>query len=240
MRIAAPRHLAAGCVVLALGAALALPGAKTFAQDARAVALAREMIGNWELATAERGRTCAITLRSEHVPGGMRADLDPGCAAELPFTKAIAGWSIRGLDIVRLQTKDGEPVIDLTEVESGMFEGMRTGEGIYLLQNLEAARELARSMDQMIGDWELVRGSGRALCNLTLTNTEIDRDFFQVFLSPGCTQPVAAFNPVKWRFERGEIILLSASGEAWRFQADDRAQWRRVPEAADPLMLVRK
>ncbi len=65
-----------------------------------------------------------------------------------------------------------QPVIDFTEVESGIFEGLRTGEGVYILQNLAAARSLAKSMDQMIGDWAMVRGNGQAICGLTLTNTE--------------------------------------------------------------------
>jgi hypothetical protein len=30
------------------------------------------------------------------------------------------------------------------------------------------------------------------------------------------------------------------SGETWRFEADDNAQWRRVPDSADPLILVRQ
>ena len=63
-------------------------------------------------------------------------------------------------------------MIDFTEVESGIFEGLRTNEGVYILQNLAAARSLAKSMDQMIGDWSMVRGNGQAVCGLTLTNTE--------------------------------------------------------------------
>ena len=73
---------------------------------------------------------------------------------------------------MRLQNAAGEAVIDFTEVESGIFEGLRQGEGIYILQNLAAARSLAKSMDQMIGDWSMVRGNGQAICGLTLTNTE--------------------------------------------------------------------
>lgn len=208
------------------------------AQDAGA--LAREMIGQWELATAERSKTCVLTLATERAATGMRIELDDGCAAALPFTRDIAAWSVKGLDIVRLQNAAGEPVIDLTEVESGIFEGVRTGEGVYLMQNLAAARALTRSMDQMIGEWALVRGSGRTICNMTLTNTEADSDNFKVFLNTGCGPLVTGFNPVMWRLERGEIILIAANGQTWHFQADDNAQWRRVPEEADPLLLMRQ
>jgi len=208
------------------------------AQDAGA--LAREMVGQWELATAERSKTCVLTLATERAANGMRIELDGGCAAALPFTRDIVAWSVKGLDIVRLQNAAGESVIDLTEVESGIFEGVRTGEGVYLMQNLAAARALTRSMDQMIGEWALVRGSGRTICNMTLTNTEADNDNFKVFLNTGCGPLVTGFNPVMWRLERGEIILIAANGQTWHFQADDNAQWRRVPEEADPLLLMRQ
>jgi hypothetical protein len=130
-------------------------------------------------------------------------------------------------------------VIDFTEVESGIFEGLRTGEGVYILQNLAAARSLAKSMDQMIGDWSMVRGNGQAVCGLTLTNTEATGDNFQVFLKPKCDPAVAAFAPTQWRLDHGRMLLLSANGQAWQFEADDNAQWRRVPDSADPLIMVR-
>jgi hypothetical protein len=50
-------------------------------------------------------------------------------------------------------------------------------------------------MDQMIGDWSMVRGSGRVVCGLTLTNTETTQDNFAVFLKPRCEALVANFNP---------------------------------------------
>ena len=79
----------------------------------------------------------------------------------MPFTKDITAWNIKGLDIVRMQDAAGQPVIDFTEVESGIFEGLRTGEGVYILQNLAAARSLAKSMDQMIGDWRWSAATAR-------------------------------------------------------------------------------
>ena len=141
---------------------------------------------------------------------------------------------------MRLQDAAGAPVIDFTEVESGIFEGLRQGEGIYILQNLAAARSLAKSMDQMIGDWAMVRRNGQSICGLTLTNTEATADNFQVFLKPRCDPAVATFAPTMWRLERGGLLLMSAGGEFWRFEADDNAQWRRVPDSADPLIMVRQ
>jgi len=203
--------------------------------------LKKEMPGQWELSTTERSKTCVVTLMSDAGTQGFKLELEPGCGKALPFTADITAWSIKGLgDIVRLQDAAGEPVIDFTEVETGIFEGVRSGEGIYILQNLAAARSLAKSMDQMIGDWAMVRGNGQAICGLTLTNTEAGQDNFQVFLKPKCDPLVATFAPTQWRLERGQILLMSASGETWTFEADDNAQWRRVPDSADPLILLRQ
>jgi Protease inhibitor Inh len=225
-------------IVLPALLSLVACGGQARAQDASS--LKKEMLGQWELSTTERSKTCVVTLKNDATPQGSKIELEPGCAAALPFSKGIAGWSIKGLDIVRLQDASGQPVIDFTEVESGIFEGLRQGEGIYILQNLAAARSLAKSMDQMIGDWSMVRGNGRAVCGLTLTNTEAGQDNFQVFLKPKCDPTVSAFAPTQWRLERGELLLLSASGESWRFEADDNAQWRLVPDAADPLIMLRQ
>jgi len=225
---------------IALTALLAsvVVGSRARAQDT--TTLRKDMIGQWELSTTERSKTCVITLKNDATPQGMRLELEPGCATALPFTKDITAWNIKGLDIVRLQDPAGQSVIDFTEVETGIFEGMRTGEGIYILQNLAAARSLAKSMDQMIGDWAMVRGNGQSICGLTLTNTEASPDNFQVFLKPKCDATVAAFAPTQWRLEHGQILLMAASGETWQFEADDNAQWRRVPDSADPLILLRQ
>ena len=230
----------AGIALLALLASLVslALGSQAWSQDAST--LKKDMIGQWELSTTERSKTCVVTLKSDATPQGLKLELEPSCAAALPFTKDIAAWNVRGLDIVRLQDAAGESVIDFTEVETGIFEGLRTGEGIYILQNLAAARSLAKSMDQMIGDWAMVRGNGDQICGLTLTNTEAGPDNFQVFLKPKCDPAITAFAPTQWRLDHGQILLMSARGETWQFEADDNAQWRRVPDSTDPLIMLRE
>jgi hypothetical protein len=226
---------------IAVAAVLALPACAPQARAQDVSTLKKDMIGQWELATTDRSKTCVVTLKADASPQGFRLELEPGCAKALPFTADITAWSIKGLgDIVRLQDAAGQPVIDFTEVETGIFEGLRTGEGVYILQNLAAARSLAKSMDQMIGDWAMVRGNGQSICGLTLTNTEASQDNFQVFLKPKCDPAVTAFAPTQWRLDHGQILLQSAGGETWTFEADDNAQWRRVPDSADPLIMLRQ
>ncbi|MGH6680065.1 MAG: AprI/Inh family metalloprotease inhibitor, partial [Bradyrhizobium sp.] len=113
---------------------LAAASSPALAQDT--ASLKKEMIGQWELATADRSKTCVVMLQGDQVADGLKLQLEPGCAAALPFTRDIAAWSIKGLDIVRLQDATGKAVIDLTEVATGILEGVRPGEGVYLLQDL--------------------------------------------------------------------------------------------------------
>jgi hypothetical protein len=225
----------AAAAAVAISLALAHPAV---AQDA--TTLKKGMIGQWELATTERSKTCVVTLKGDAAPQGLKLELEPSCAKALPFAKDIAAWSVKGLDIVRLQDANGQPVIDFTEVESGILEGVRQNEGVYILQNLAAARSLAKSMDQMIGDWAMVRSNGQMICGLTLTNTDAGQDNFQVFLKPKCDPAIASFAPTRWRLEHGQMLLTSNKGETWQFEADDNAQWRRVPDSADPLIMVRQ
>jgi len=224
-------------VALAIAACVAAVG-PALAQDA--TTLKKQMPGQWELSTTERSKTCVVTMKADAAGQGFKLELEPACKTALPFTKDIVAWSVRGLDIVRLQDATGEAVIDFTEVEAGIFEGLRQGEGVYILQDLAAARSMAKSMDQMIGDWSMVRGNGQPVCGLTLTNTEAGPDNFQVFVKPKCDPAIAQFNPAQWRLERGQIVLMSKSGEAWQFEAADNAQWRRVPDTADPLIMLRQ
>jgi hypothetical protein len=225
---------------LLLAALIVLAASPARSQDAASLKKEIIGIGQWELSTTDRSKTCVMTMKQDAAPQGYKVELEPACIAALPFTKDITGWSIKGLDIVRLHDAKGEAVLDFTEVEAGILEGMRTGEGVYILQNLAAARSLAKSMDQMIGDWSMVRGNGNTVCGLTLTNNDAGNDNFQVFLKPKCDQAVAAFAPSQWRLERGQILLMSDRGETWRFEADDNAQWRLVPDSADPLIMLRQ
>ena len=61
---------------------------------------------------------------------------------------------------------------------------MRSDEGVYILQNLPPPARCAKSMDQMIGDWAMVRGNGNVVCGLVLTNNDAGNDNFEVFLKP--------------------------------------------------------
>jgi hypothetical protein len=104
-----------------------------------------------------------------------------------------------------------------------------------------AASPVALTADQMAGDWGVVRGTGKTVCTITLTNTATaEGDSFTLKLKPGCDALVTRFGPATWYMDRGELVFKSKGGQYWRFAASDPINWQRVPEGRDPITLVRQ
>ena len=202
----------------------------------------KTMIGKWEISNADRDRTCQVTFKADPNGAVFKLEFDKACPVQLPELNNVTGWTIGGLDLVKLMDGRGKPVFEFSEVESGIFEAQRPGEGIFFMQNAaDAARVTNVSLDQMAGDWGVVRGSGKTVCTITLTNTAAGSDAFALKLKPGCQAFVTGFDPAAWYLDRGELVLKSSkAGRFWRFEANDPANWQRVPEGREPINLVRQ
>jgi hypothetical protein len=200
---------------------------------------AKAMAGTWEFTNADRDKTCTITLRLEPVAGGMRAEFDKACAAKFPFIGEIAAWTFVENDFLRLVDAKGASVLEFNEVESGVYEAPRPGEGILFIQNAGAAGPPSRTAAEVTGEWSIVRGAGKPVCGLTLSNTAAG-DGFAVRMRPPCDAFVTRFAPAIWQVERGELVLKPSKGNPWRFEEQDATTWQRVPATADPVLLVRK
>jgi hypothetical protein len=87
----------------------------------------------------------------------------------------------------------------------------------------------------------VLRETDKPICSLTLSDAAAPAadEGYALKLKPPCDTIVTRFNPASWRMDRGELVISSARGEAWRF-ARDEAGWRRVPQNVEPLMLVKK
>src|SRR5262249_24392921 len=133
--------------------------------------------------------------------------------------------------------KAGNSVIELSEAETGIFDGFQPGEGRYVLQS---AATPPRTGDDLAGDWGIARGTGKPVCLLTLANNPAGPDNLQLQVKPGCHPFVVRFNPVSWRVDRGELVLVAARGQTWRFEESDPNTWTRVPESTDPVILQRQ
>jgi hypothetical protein len=199
---------------------------------------AKAMVGTWEFTNAERDKTCTITLRTDPVTSGMRADFDKDCAAKFPFIADVSGWTYNEGDFLRLVDTSGGAVLEFSEVESGVYEAPRPGEGILFIQNAGAAGPPQRTAADVTGEWTVVR-AGKSICSLTLSNTAMGEGFAVRVRQP-CDPFVVRFAPAAWQVERGELVLKPAKGQSWRFEEQDGNSWQRLPASAGSVLLVRK
>jgi hypothetical protein len=247
LRTLLPRHLFLRAFpfrsALALALAIAAAASQASAQNPiTSNETFKTMIGKWEISNADRDRTCHLTFKADASGTLFKLDLDKACAAQMPELKDVTGWTIGGLDLVKLMDGKGKAVLEFSEVESGIFEAQRPGEGVFFMQNAGAASAAANvSHDQMAGDWGVVRGSGKTVCVITLSKTAAGDDGFALSVKPGCQNFVTGFGPAAWYLDRGELVLKSSkAGRFWRFEANNPTTWQRVPEGPEPVNLVRQ
>jgi hypothetical protein len=225
---------------LLTGVLIALCGGAASAQSPPPVSdAAKAVAGSFEFSNAGRDKLCMVVLKAEPAAVGMKLEFDRACVTVFPFVREVTGWTVAENDFLRLLDARGRPVLEFSEVEGGLYEAPRPGEGILFLQTAAAAGPAPRSADQMLGDWGIVRGTGKPICVMTLSNTAVGSDAFALKLKPGCDRVVAQFAPTTWRMDRGELVLVSPRA-TWRFEEDDPATWHRVPETAEPLLMVKQ
>jgi hypothetical protein len=199
---------------------------------------ANAMIGTWEFSNADHDKICHFMFRADAMADGYKLEIDKNCANLFPLTKDIAAWAIDAYGALRLMDGRGHTVIELTEAETGIFDGFQPGEGRYVLQSAAAAP--VRSAEDMVGDWAIARGTGKPICTLTLANNAAGADSLALELKPGCGPLVTRFGPTSWRMDQGDLVLRSGRGQVWRFEENDANTWLRVPESPDPVLLVRQ
>jgi hypothetical protein len=209
------------------------------AQAPPASEAARAAVGQWEFSNADRDRSCTLSLRGTPAPGGLALDWERKCAEVFPFTREATAWTVGAREAIHLLDRSGRTLLELSEVEGGLYEGERPGEGILFLQSV-AAGAAERTPEQMTGDWGFVRATGKPICTMTLVNSAAGPETLTLRLKPGCDALVTRFGPVAWRMDRGQLVLMPKAGEPWRFEESDSMTWRRIPEGRDPLQLVRQ
>jgi hypothetical protein len=201
----------------------------------------KTMSGTWEMSNSDRDQLCNLTFKPEPSKGGFKLEFDPACGDTMPPMKEVEAW-VHTNDALRLIDARGRTVYEFTEVEVGMYEGERKGEGIYFLQTAESAAAFApkRSADDMAGEWAMVKAE-KPVCTLNLTKTATKGfDEFRLTWRQPCDPALTRLNPNVWRMDKGELVLASPNGQVWRFEEREPQRWRRVPEGADPIQLQKK
>jgi Protease inhibitor Inh len=223
-------HLAFLALLLSTGLAHAQP---------TVTEAAREMVGGWELSNADRDKRCPLMFSVDPAPGGFKLEVDAGCATAFPQLKDIAAWLFGRNDMLRLVDGKGAALLEFTEVENGLFEGERKGEGLFFLQTLAAVKAENRTVDDVFGNWKMLRELDKPLCTLTLTKETSGADTYKVIVRPGCDSAIAAFAPTTWRLDRDQIVLTGRGGN-WRFAESDPTTWEKMPLSTDPLLLMKQ
>jgi hypothetical protein len=200
---------------------------------------ARGMAGSWEFSNADRDRICTITFSTDRAGPGYKVEFDAKCADLFPLVRDVAAWTYPDNDLLNLIDSKGKALVQFSEVETGIFEAPTPGLGVLFLQNAADAGPPPLPPEQIVGDWALMRGSGKPLCTLTLTMNP-GTEGFALTVKPGCDAAVARLNFNRWQMDRGELLLGQARGNSWRFESVDANSWQRVPAANNPYMLVRQ
>jgi hypothetical protein len=218
---------------------VALGGGHALAQPSPAVLeAAKEMVGGWELSNADHDRRCTVIFSTDTAPGGFKLALDQGCAAVFPMFKDVTIWSIVPNGPLRLLDAKGNPTLEMSEVESGIFEGERRGEGLYFMQPQGAATIPVRTPEQLFGDWNFLREIDKPLCALTLSQTTGAVAEYKVTVKPRCDAAIAAFALSTWRLEGDQLVLIGRAG-SWRFVESDTNIWERIPPSTNPLLMLK-
>jgi len=229
-----PRAAALGLAIAAMAAASAQTPQPTLGDSAK------EVVGTWEFSNADRDKICTATFKSDRTAVGFRVDFDKNCSSLFPMIADVAGWIFPENDLLRLVDAQGKSLIEFSEVEDGIYEAPTPGVGVLFLQSAANAGPPPKPPEKVAGDWTITRASGTPLCQLSLSTAAAGDDAMALTVKPGCDPAIAKANFGSWRLDRGELMLVPVRGSPWRFEEVDNVSWRRLPEAADSMMLVRQ
>ncbi len=199
---------------------------------------AKAMIGAWEISNAARDKRCAVSFKSEAVAGGFKLEFDAPCT-DFPVLRDVGVWGIGPKDAVQLFDSKGTIILDFNEVESGMFEAERKGEGLFFMRSQAAIKAATVSPDQLFGDWTLLQEADKPLCKITLSNAQSGDDTYRIVVKPGCSAPIMGLGLMTWRLEVNDLLLVGRAG-TWRFSESDATVWERIPPSTDPMVLMRQ
>jgi hypothetical protein len=200
---------------------------------------AKAVIGTWEFSNADRDKLCSATFKSDPSPVGFKVEFDKNCATLFPLVADVVGWKFPDNDLLYLLDAQGNALVEFSEVEDGIYEAPTPGVGVLFLQNAASAGPPPKTPEQVAGNWAIARAGGPPLCQLTLATTA-SGDGLALTVKPGCAADLARLDFARWQIDRGELVLTPARGNPWRFEAVDDANWRRLPESTDQIMLVRQ
>jgi hypothetical protein len=199
---------------------------------------AKAMVGTWEMSNSDRDKRCALTFSVDPAPRGLKLELEAACAGAFPTLKDVTAWGIDKNDMLRLLDGKGAVVFEFSEVEGGLYESDRKGEGLLFLQAQAALKPDTRTVAEMFGDWRFLREVGKPLCTITFAKDKSADNDYKVVVKQGCDASIAGLGLATWRLDHDQLVL-SGRGSVMRFTEADVTTWERIPLSTNPLLLVR-
>jgi hypothetical protein len=221
-----------------LAAAIAIAGVASAQIPAALSEPAKAMIGAWEISNAARDKRCAVNFKADAATGGFKLEFDPPCT-DFPVLRDVGFWGIGPKDAVRLFDGKGTIILDFSEVESGMFEAERKGEGLFFMRSQAAIKAATVSPEQLFGEWTLLQEAEKPLCKLTLSNASSGEAAYRIVVKAGCSAAIMGLGLATWRLEVNDLLLVGRGG-TWRFSESDATVWERIPPSTDPMLLMRQ
>jgi protease inhibitor Inh len=201
----------------------------------------RALAANYELANADGDRKCPITLDAKPAGPVLTLVFDrPACVALFAFLSDVAGWLPGPGGSIRLARANGRPVLEFTEGVGGTYEGIREGDAVYFLTNQQYSDPAdAPQFADLLGDWNLSRPGGPAICRISLTDQAAANETFVMRVDANCDATIARLAPVAWRLERGDVLLIAKNGDKLRFGRQEGGDWTKIPDTPRPLVMSR-
>lgn len=207
---------------------------------------AAQLAGAYHLTNADGDRTCTLTLSGKrerakdasHAASFAVAFDRPACVAQILFSADISFWSPGPGNAIRLYSGEGRLTAEFTEGVGGTWEALRETDGVYFLVNPRIAEPAAQPTD-IVGAWDLSRSGVSARCRIDFLDAPAPAAAFRLSPETACAPLLGRTLPVRWRLDRGDLVLETASGGQLRFATSEDGGWSKVPEEARPLVLNR-
>src|SRR5262249_5476181 len=83
---------------------------------------AKALVGVWELSNPDRDKRCQLTFKLDTAAPGRFVGFSGNCPTAFPDLKTMAAWTMDNADALKLIDAKGAVLLELTQVESGMYE----------------------------------------------------------------------------------------------------------------------
>jgi hypothetical protein len=205
---------------------------------------ARALASNYQLADAVGERKCPVTLETRTAAPGFALTYDRAvCGLVFPFLAEVVAWQPAPAGGINFVNAKGAVITEFTEGVGGVYEAIRENDGVYFLSNLKIADVSDTQPADVIGDWNLSRPGGPAICRITLTNEAAGENRLAVRVAPNCDAAITTFGPATWQLSGGDVVLYSKDGDVIRLGKNEEGIWSRVPDQKQsrprPLQMTR-